>query len=292
MVQSKLFRAFLFALLALMPFTAMAQQSLSVTNDSAGHLTKFIPDSIKYQVTQLQVAGPLNGNDIKLIQEMILRAKTKEKAEPFRQLDLSEAVIVEGKEGMKTRDNEMPDKMFSGCKTLEQVVLPNNIINVSPHAFDGCASLVSVSIPESVTDMGGYAFANCKELADIALPGNLMKIGDYAFSKCEKLQAINIPESVKQLGGHAFEDCKNLVTANINGEISKLENSVFKNCGNLASVSLPECLSAIDNNAFQKCESLNALSLPDGVKTIGSSAFEQLPLVAHYPISTCPASRR
>ena len=70
MVQSKLFRAFLFALLALMPFTAMAQQSLSVTNDSAGHLTKFIPDSIKYQVTQLQVAGPLNGNDIKLIQEM------------------------------------------------------------------------------------------------------------------------------------------------------------------------------------------------------------------------------
>ncbi|MCR5435077.1 MAG: leucine-rich repeat domain-containing protein, partial [Bacteroidaceae bacterium] len=160
-VSSSKFRLLL-AVVAMMPLMAFAQHSLSVTNDSAGHLSKSIPDSIKYHVSQLKVAGPLNGNDIKLIQEMILRSKTKEKSEePFRELDLAEASIVEGKEGLKTRDNEMPDRMFVGCKTLEQVVLPANLINVSSHGFDGCTSLVSVTIPESVTDLGTYAFVNC-----------------------------------------------------------------------------------------------------------------------------------
>ena len=49
------------------PLFAMAQE-MTVTVDSVGQLASQLPDSIRYSMTELKITGPLNGNDLKIIQ--------------------------------------------------------------------------------------------------------------------------------------------------------------------------------------------------------------------------------
>ena len=67
-------------LLAALPIVGMAQSQITVTVDSAGKLSKKIDDKTKYQIAELTVSGPINGSDLKLIQQIVNRSKAKEKA--------------------------------------------------------------------------------------------------------------------------------------------------------------------------------------------------------------------
>ena len=127
--------------LALLPMIAMAQEQLNVTVDSVGQLETKIEESVRTKISELKVSGPLNGKDIKLLQEIVNRTKfSKKKGEcPVVTVDLSEATIEAGKEGMKTVANTMPNGMFSGAKHLLKAVLPKNIVNISKDCFSGCS---------------------------------------------------------------------------------------------------------------------------------------------------------
>lgn len=149
--------------LAFIPFMAFAQQSLTVTVDSAGNLLKRITEARKYKNTELIIKGPINGTDVALINDIAKHKIDKGDASTYllKRIDLSDAEIVEGKAGMKTKANVMPDKWFADCKNLEAVVLPNTITNIGEHAFDGCTNLVSVTIPSSVRLIDNGAFQDC-----------------------------------------------------------------------------------------------------------------------------------
>jgi hypothetical protein len=55
----------------------MAQSQINVTVDSVGQLSKKIDDKTKFQIAELTVSGPLNGADLKLIQQIVNRSKFK-----------------------------------------------------------------------------------------------------------------------------------------------------------------------------------------------------------------------
>ena len=112
---------------ALMPLMALAQ-SLNVSVDKAGTLAEQLPDSIRFKIAELKVTGPLNGADLKLLSQIVTRTKTNKKIADERlvtSIDLSEAVITEGKEGQKTEANVLPAGLFSGAKSLVRAILPN-----------------------------------------------------------------------------------------------------------------------------------------------------------------------
>ena len=116
----------LIILLAMLPmlFTAKAAD---ITVDSVGKLATQLPDSIRYTMAELKINGPLNGQDLKLLQQIFTRTKTNKKnpAECLvTSVDLSGAIIVEGKEGLKTQNGQLPASLFAGAKNLQQVVLP------------------------------------------------------------------------------------------------------------------------------------------------------------------------
>ncbi len=74
-------------------------------------------------------------------------------------------------------------------------------------AFWGCKSLNNINIPNSVTTIGDSAFAFCDSLTSINIPNSVTTIGKFAFSDCDSLVNINIPNSVTTIGEYAFDGC-------------------------------------------------------------------------------------
>ena len=215
---------------ALLPLMAMAQ-SKNVSVDSVGTLGNQLTDSIRFKVTELKVSGPLNGADLKLLQQIVNRTKVNKKNEGEQlvtSIDLSDAVISEGKDGMKTKANELPNGMFSGAKQLIKVVLPKDIINIPNSCFDGC-----------------------KSLREIQLPDGVKSIGNKAFEDCENLTAINIPQGVSAIGSDAFENCRSLTAIEIPADVKKINNATFKGCQSLRSVTMSKGVTSIGNDAFR-----------------------------------------
>ena len=180
-------------LMAALPMLAMAQEKLNVTVDSVGKLEAKLGDQ-KFKVADLTVSGALNGADLKLLKEIVTRNKVDKKNPGeclVTAIDLSGITIVEGKEGMKTKANELPKGIFSGAKNLVKAVLPTSIQEVSENCFSGCTSLVDVTIPASVTLIKNEAFQDCESLAAIALPEGLKALESEVFEGC-KLSLIHI----------------------------------------------------------------------------------------------------
>ena len=195
-------------LMAVLPMLAMGQGKMNIKVDSVGKLATQLGDQ-KFKVADLTISGPLNGADLKLLQNIVTRTKV-DKKNPGECLvtavDLSGVTIVESKEkeGIKTEANELPKDFFSGAKHLVKVVLPSSVSAISKGCFSGCSSLVDVTIPASITSIGNEAFQNCESLAAITLPSGLKKIDSEAFEGCKSLAAIQLPAGVKEIAKQTF----------------------------------------------------------------------------------------
>ena len=133
-------------LLAVLPLLASAQTK-NVTVDSVGQLSKQIENSEKFMISELKISGPLNGADVKLLQQIVNRTKANEKKGEclVTSLDLSEAVFTEGKSALAT--TTLPNGLLSGAKKLEKVILPANLTTISKNCFEDCESLSGINIP-------------------------------------------------------------------------------------------------------------------------------------------------
>jgi hypothetical protein len=148
------------------------------------------------------VSGQLNGSDLKLIQDIATRNKT-DKKQPTQLLltdiDLSGATIVEAKDGVKSKEGELPAGFFSGAKHLQRASLPGNATSVSKNCFSGCTALVEVTVPTTVSEIGSSAFSDCNALPSISLPEGLKTIGSNAFNDCMSLTQLTVPQNCTHL---------------------------------------------------------------------------------------------
>ncbi|MBO4462439.1 MAG: InlB B-repeat-containing protein, partial [Lachnospiraceae bacterium] len=55
---------------------------------------------------------------------------------------------------------EIGQNMFSLCRSLTNVIIPNSVRTIDVQAFDGCYSLTSITIPDSVESVSFFAFAD------------------------------------------------------------------------------------------------------------------------------------
>ena len=148
---------------------------------------------------------------------------------------------------------EIPAAMFSDCKNLTTVNIPNTVTKING-AFSGCTSLKSITIPNSVTELG--TFGDCTSLTDINIPYGVKCLESLVFQNCTSLKEITIPSSVTEINGEAFSNCTSLKEINIPSSVTTIGHLAFYRCSNLQKIVIPESVTTIDSAAIWACPNL------------------------------------
>ena len=221
--------SWLIALFALCQITTIHAQTSSepITQQvtlhvaTAGTLPDIIAPSRRPLITNLKLTGQLNGTDLRLIREMAGADVNGNPTQGYalESLDLSEAEIVSGGEAYcvwtelssPIMPGEEPqilwirnyytkeglDALFSSCKNLKNVKLPNHsaLGNVTDlyRAFYGCTNLTHVDIPEGVRRLS-TTFSGCTSLTQVNIPEGVTEL-QVTFEGCTSLTNVNIPEN-------------------------------------------------------------------------------------------------
>ena len=118
---------------------------------------------------------------------------------------------------------EIESLSFSGCSSLETLVIPDNIADrgIAYGAFSGCTSLKSINIPDNITAIQQYTFSNCISLKQLVLSKNIKSIEWGAFENCTLLEKIIIYDKAEDIADNAFEGCDKLTIYGIKGSYAE-----------------------------------------------------------------------
>lgn len=116
-------------------------------------------------------------------------------AEAFRACNNLNTVIIP--EGI----TNIGSQAFYYCTALTNVTFPQTLERIEDrYAFSGCHSLKQINLPDNLQYLGGYAFCDTG-LETLELPSNVIRYGHSIFSKCSKLKTITIPRWMKDVDG-------------------------------------------------------------------------------------------
>lgn len=127
---------------------------------------------------------------------------------------------------------EICNNAFQECKNLRRVFIPKSVVKIGEHIFEGCDSLESIEVSEENTHFDSRY--HCNAIIDSAhntllygcdksiVPASITTIGSYAFSGCKKLTHIDIPDTVTEIKMGAFSGCIMLVDIRIPNSVIKI----------------------------------------------------------------------
>lgn len=169
--------------------------------ETAGTLPTLMSGEESKAVKELTLSGFINGIDIKFIRYMKNLVK----------IDLSDVNIVSGGDdywftavetGVEIEDNIFPMGFFEHLKYLEEIKLPNSIVEIERKAFYKWKNRISIDIPNGVTTIGDDAFIDCINLTSITIPSKVTQFGIYynengvaqnkCFYGCTALKEVHI----------------------------------------------------------------------------------------------------
>lgn len=240
--------------------------------ETAGTLPTLMSGEESKAVKELTLSGFINGIDIKFIRYMKNLVK----------IDLSDVNIVSGGDdywftavetGVEIADNVFPMGFFEHLKYLEEIKLPNSIVEIERRAFYKWKNRISIDIPNGVTTIGYGAFNECTNLTSVSIPGSVTAIKEYTFQECTNLESVKMANGITLIDREAFRDCKSLKSVDIPKSVTTIGGGAFSGCSSLTSVSIPNSVTVIGSSAFSGCSSLTSIDIPNNVTTIGALAF-------------------
>ena len=166
---------------------------------------------------------------------------------------------------------------------IKKVVLSPGLTNIASFAFSGCANLEEINIPESVVDLGSSCFKGCSSLRSIDLPEGLNILGGAAFSGCASLKSIHIPDGVTVIEGNTFRGCKALTSVTLPSGLTEIGDSAFYGCTALRKLTFPATLTSLGDHCFVGCSKLKELYFYGDPPAVRNFTFNQLTLTAYYP---------
>ena len=167
--------------------------------------------------------------------------------------------------------NTIKQYLFSGCISLQSIIIPQKIISIENNAFENCVNLLSINTVNNsfLQTIGEKAFYNCKNLKNVYLGKfiNLKYIGERAFSHCSDLQEIHIPENVSNIDNFAFSFNSSLNTLIFEGssKLKEIGEYCFYESINLNKITIPALVERIGKYAFYANDA-NSLVFENGSK--------------------------
>ena len=182
---------------------------------------------------------------------------------------------------------------FKNCKSLKQVILPDNLKTLPNSTFEGCSSLEEVQFGSGLETIGSWAFKGCSSLQGASMPASLRTIQEGAFSGCSGMVEVSLNEGLETIGKAAFDGAafgkKELTgivngTLRIPGSMRSIGGAAFRNSAYLETVTFENGTEELvmdssydswsNNGAFKNCKSLKQVTLPDNLKTLPQNTFE------------------
>ena len=179
---------------------------------------------------------------------------------------------------------EIGENAFKSCINLSDIEIPESVISIGESAFESCASLKSIKLGNDISSIAYSTFSGCISLSEIDIPSSVTSIGSYAFYGCSDLKNINIPHGVEEIGNYAFTDCINLQAVNVPTENSNFSSQdgvlfnkdktelIYYPLGKNGGYIIPDGVTAICDYAFSYSK-LSDIVLPNSLRDIGEWAF-------------------
>lgn len=186
---------------------------------------------------------------------------------------------------------KIPDDLFCYGTGLEEVTIPDTVLEIGYGAFYKNKSLKKLVISESVTKIGEAAFSGCSSLSDVTFSDSLDEIGSTAFWGAG-FTSIDLPDSITTIGSGAFMDCASAKSLHLPKWLKTLGGAAFAGCTELTSVVIPKKLTTVEptytfyngwtttwrlTGVFNKCTSLKNASFENGTKVVYAHLFENCP---------------
>lgn len=168
---------------------------------------------------------------------------------------------------------------------IENVIMQDGLLEVSPQIFRYCSNLKSVYISKSVRYISDeYVFEECNNLVSIEVDSENERYSSqdgvlYNKEKTTliaapgKIEECNVPSTVKTIGNYAFSQCKNLKKVILPEGLENINNYSFDGCSLLSEINLPSTLKNIGYFAFATTNITGEVVIPDSVESIGDGCF-------------------
>ena len=268
--------------------------------EEPGGLSALLGEDL-FRFTTLSFAGPMNGDDLRLLRQMMGRnADGSATNGQLSHVDLTDADIVSGGESYDyahySKEHVVGQGLFAGCDKLESVTLPNSATTIEKNAFLGCSSLTRLDIPpyaEEVTPSDG-----CERLAGIHISaanphyrsedGVLFTadLSQIVWFPVGKSGDYTMPASVTSLGDYAFQGC-HITRFTLPEGLKELGQNVFYG-STVEEVVTPASLRTIPTATFQGCRQLTTVRLGSGTELVSDYAFGNCPLEHLYVEAVYP----
>lgn len=157
---------------------------------------------------------------------------------------------------------ELAPCLFWDNQIIEEVILPESLINISGDTFYNSANLKKVNIPKNVKFMGNNPFAGCPNIVvtnespyfnlvdGVLYNKDFTRLIYYPISKTN--ERYEIKEGCRILGKHSFYLCDNIKEVVIPSSIIKLENNPFSGCTKINLINKSEYYHIDDSVIYDK----------------------------------------
>jgi hypothetical protein len=163
---------------------------------------------------------------------------------------------------------------FSGCQSIETIIIPPTITEIPPRLLSGAVSLTSVTIPPTVTTIGASALAGTTSLETVVIPTSVTTIENAAFSGAG-ITSITLHSGITTIGQSVFANAAALEEVVILAPITTLPAGIFNGASSLTTVDLPITITTVATEAF-KGTAIVEIELPN-VTNIQANAFANIP---------------
>ena len=145
--------------------------------------------------------------------------------------------------------------VFAFCSELEEIAIPDHIIEIPDEAFMYCFNLKKIDL-NNVKKIGNYAFAGCTNLSEIKGLENVVDFGIYCFAGCASLEKAILSDQLTRLREGMFESCLKLEKIKFL-KVKEIESLVFSGCASLKEIVVSDEIEKIIGDAFLATDGLN-----------------------------------